>query len=88
MWVRPLHMRVCVCKCEVRGECSHLVCFHIVNHTHTHTHNDNTAPFTPGVAVDLSHIPTAVDVKGYAGPENLAAALDGSKVGTAARVCE
>ncbi|ATA25409.1 malate dehydrogenase [Brenneria goodwinii] len=27
------------------------------------------APVTPGVAVDLSHIPTAVKIKGYCGPD-------------------
>ena len=27
----------------------------------------DVAPFTPGVAVDLSHIPTDVNVKGYTG---------------------
>lgn len=29
------------------------------------------APFTPGVAADLSHIETGCEVKGYLGPENL-----------------
>lgn len=37
------------------------------------------APVTPGVAVDLSHIPTAVDVKGY-GQEGLATALQGADI--------
>lgn len=37
------------------------------------------APVTPGVAVDLSHIPTAVNVKGY-GQDGLATALQGADV--------
>ncbi len=37
------------------------------------------APVTPGVAADLSHIPTPVSVKGYAG-EDLAPALDGADI--------
>jgi len=37
------------------------------------------APVTPGVAVDLSHIPTAVTVKGY-GKDDLAQALVGADV--------
>ncbi|RUO23580.1 malate dehydrogenase [Aliidiomarina iranensis] len=37
------------------------------------------APVTPGVAVDLSHIPTSVSVKGY-GKENLTEALAGADV--------
>ncbi|MCC5826339.1 malate dehydrogenase [Alkalimonas sp.] len=37
------------------------------------------APVTPGVAVDLSHIPTAVQVKGY-GKDDLAPALKGADV--------
>lgn len=37
------------------------------------------APVTPGVAVDLSHIPTAVNVKGY-GQEGLGDALNGADV--------
>ena len=37
------------------------------------------APVTPGVAVDLSHIPTAVDVKGY-GQDGLATALQGADI--------
>ena len=37
------------------------------------------APVTPGVAVDLSHIPTSVSVKGY-GKENLTDALEGADV--------
>ena len=32
---------------------------------------------TPGVACDLSHISTAVQVKGYLGPQQLDAALQG-----------
>ncbi len=37
------------------------------------------APVTPGVAADLSHIPTPVSIKGYAG-EDPAPALDGADV--------
>ncbi|RAK00616.1 malate dehydrogenase [Aliidiomarina maris] len=37
------------------------------------------APVTPGVAVDLSHIPTAVNVKGY-GQDGLATALQGADI--------
>lgn len=37
------------------------------------------APVTPGVAVDLSHIPTAVDVKGY-GEDDLGTALKGADI--------
>lgn len=37
------------------------------------------APVTPGVAVDLSHIPTAVEVKGY-GKDDLAPALKDADV--------
>ncbi|MCH8501338.1 MAG: malate dehydrogenase [Aliidiomarina sp.] len=37
------------------------------------------APVTPGVAVDLSHIPTAVSVKGY-GQDGLVQALEGADV--------
>ncbi|OOF69749.1 malate dehydrogenase [Rodentibacter caecimuris] len=37
------------------------------------------APVTPGVAVDVSHIPTAVDVKGFSG-EDPSAALQGADV--------
>lgn len=37
------------------------------------------APVTPGVAVDLSHIPTAVAVKGY-GQEGLTDALEGADI--------
>ena len=37
------------------------------------------APVTPGVAVDLSHIPTAVEVKGFAG-QDPSAALEGADV--------
>ncbi len=40
----------------------------------------DVAPVTPGIAVDLSHIPTDVDVKGFAGPAHLALALEGSDV--------
>ncbi|KFZ31276.1 malate dehydrogenase [Pseudidiomarina salinarum] len=39
----------------------------------------DVAPVVPGVAVDLSHIPTAVSVKGY-GKEDLAPALVGADV--------
>lgn len=37
------------------------------------------APVTPGVAVDISHIPTAIKVKGYAG-EDPTPALEGANV--------
>lgn len=37
------------------------------------------APVTPGVAVDLSHIPTSVETEGY-GKEDLAAALKGADI--------
>ena len=37
------------------------------------------ATVTPGVAVDLSHIPTAVEVKGFAG-QNPSAALEGADI--------
>jgi malate dehydrogenase len=37
------------------------------------------APVTPGVAVDLSHIPTSVDTKGYA-KDDLPEALQGSDI--------
>lgn len=40
----------------------------------------DVAPFTPGVAVDLSHIPSNVNVEGYTGEEGLAKALTGAKV--------
>jgi len=39
----------------------------------------DVAPVTPGVAVDLSHIPTDVEVKGFAG-DDLGLALDGANV--------
>lgn len=39
----------------------------------------DVAPVVPGVAVDLSHIPTAVSVTGY-GADDLAAALDGANI--------
>ncbi len=39
----------------------------------------DVAPVVPGVAVDLSHIPTAVEVKGY-GKEDLGPALVGSDI--------
>ncbi|TLX50154.1 malate dehydrogenase [Pseudoalteromonas ruthenica] len=39
----------------------------------------DVAPVVPGVAVDLSHIPTAVDVKGF-GKEDLDAALNGCDI--------
>lgn len=38
------------------------------------------APVTPGVAVDLSHIPTAVDVKGFAGEDPTPALEDADVV--------
>ncbi|EHP8469343.1 malate dehydrogenase [Salmonella enterica] len=38
------------------------------------------APVTPGVAVDLSHIPTAVKIKGFSG-EDATPALEGADVG-------
>lgn len=37
------------------------------------------APVTPGVAVDVSHIPTAVNVKGFSG-EDPTPALEGADV--------
>lgn len=37
------------------------------------------APVTPGVAVDLSHIPTAVEIEGFSG-EDATAALAGADV--------
>ena len=37
------------------------------------------APVTPGVAVDLSHIPTAVKIKGFSG-EDPSAALEGADI--------
>lgn len=37
------------------------------------------APVTPGVAADLSHIPTPVSIKGYAG-EDPTPALEGADV--------
>jgi len=40
----------------------------------------DVAPQTPGIAVDLSHIPSDAKVVGYAGADNLAAALKGSDV--------
>lgn len=40
----------------------------------------DVAPVTPGVAVDLSHIPTDVEVKGFAGEEDLGLALEGADV--------
>lgn len=39
----------------------------------------DVAPFTPGVAVDLSHIPTDVEVQGYTG-DDLPKALEGADV--------
>lgn len=39
----------------------------------------DVAPVVPGVAVDLSHIPTQVNAKGY-GKDDLAAALTGSDI--------
>ena len=38
------------------------------------------APFTPGVAVDLSHIPTSTKVTGFTGAENLPTALKGADI--------
>jgi len=38
------------------------------------------APITPGVAADLSHINTPAQVKGFAGPESMDAALEGCDV--------
>lgn len=35
----------------------------------------DVSPVTPGVATDLSHVPTSVKVHGFAGEENLGAAL-------------
>ena len=40
----------------------------------------DVAPFTPGVAVDLSHIPTNVNVEGFTGEENLQKVLTGASV--------
>ncbi|MGN1394707.1 MAG: malate dehydrogenase [Succinivibrionaceae bacterium] len=40
----------------------------------------DVAPFTPGVAVDLSHIPSEVCVEGFTGDEGLAKALTGASV--------
>ena len=40
----------------------------------------DVAPFTPGVAVDLSHIPSDVNVVGFTGDEGLAKALVGADV--------
>ena len=40
----------------------------------------DVAPFTPGVAVDLSHIPTDVNVKGYTGDDGLAEAVKDASV--------
>ena len=37
------------------------------------------APVTPGVAVDLSHIPTAVKIKGFCG-EDATPALEGADI--------
>lgn len=37
------------------------------------------APVTPGVAVDLSHIPTAVNIKGFSG-EDATPALQGADI--------
>ncbi|MEL4272845.1 malate dehydrogenase [Shewanella xiamenensis] len=38
------------------------------------------APVTPGVAVDLSHIPTAVEIKGFAGEDPTPALVDADVV--------
>lgn len=43
------------------------------------------APVTPGVAVDLSHIPTAVAIQGFSGED--AACLTGCRCGTDFRGC-
>lgn len=40
----------------------------------------DVAPVTPGVAADLSHIPTDVKVEGFSGAENLGAALKGADI--------
>ncbi len=40
----------------------------------------DVAPFTPGVAVDLSHIPSDVNVEGFTGDEGLVKALTGASV--------
>ncbi|WP_019000437.1 malate dehydrogenase [Succinimonas amylolytica] len=40
----------------------------------------DVAPFTPGVAVDLSHIPTDVNVKGYTGDDGLTEAVRDASV--------
>ncbi len=40
----------------------------------------DVAKVTPGVACDLSHIPTSVKVEGYAGEENLGAALKNADI--------
>lgn len=40
----------------------------------------DVAPVTPGVAADLSHINSPAVVKGFAGPENMNAALEGCDV--------
>jgi malate dehydrogenase len=40
----------------------------------------DVAPFTPGVAVDLSHIPSDVNIEGFTGDDGLAKALTGASV--------
>jgi malate dehydrogenase len=40
----------------------------------------DVAPVTPGVGADLSHIPTAIKVDAFAGPENMKKALEGADV--------
>ncbi len=40
----------------------------------------DVAPFTPGVAVDLSHIPSDVNVAGFTGDDGLEKALTGASV--------
>src|SRR5574344_274912 len=40
----------------------------------------DVAPFTPGVAVDLSHIPSDVNIEGFTGDAGLAKALPGASV--------
>ena len=46
---------------------------------HSHLSLYDIAPMTPGVAVDLSHIPTDVDVIGFSGPDP-SVALEGADV--------
>ena len=51
---------------KMNNDISHLSLFDIVN--------------TPGVAADLSHVPTKATVAGYKGKENLAAALKDAEI--------